>query len=265
MKNLLIIKNKTEISLNNKNDKSLNNINKKNRRENLFINYNNKNKNLEYKTYNNINLNKNNKSLLIKKKDEPKRNKNLLFNNKNNLHVDNLNINNYINCNINYINNNKKINKNINSINNNNTVKNKNKEILPKEENNNILSKNIQISNYNSRDFLGNKYIFDDSNLLIDGINYNNKHNKELIMKERDNNNDSIFETTMKDNYKNDNFENSHEESGLLSFDKIEDIIIYYKMDNIKKDDNFLFLKDDRNIFKNKYRKFLNTKFFDSI
>ena len=129
---------------------------------------------------------------------------------------------------------------------------------------NNILGKNIKIYNYDSLDCINNKNIFDDSNLLIEDIKYNKKNNKELIVKERNNNNDSIYETTMKEKSKDD-FENSQEESGLLSFDKIEDIIIYYKMNNIKKDDNFLFLKYDRNIFNNKYRKFLNRKFFDSI
>ena len=120
------------------------------------------------------------------------------------------------------------------------------------------------ISNNDSREFLNNKYLFDDSNLLIKNIKNNKKNNKNLNMKERDNNNDSIYETTMKGKSKDD-FENSQEESGLLSFDKIEDIIIYYKMNNIKKDDNFLFLKNDRIIFYNKYRKFLNKYFFDCI
>ena len=257
MKNPLTNKNKNEPSLNINMDKSLNNMKK-----NLFLNYNNNNnKNLEFKTFNNISLNKNNKTLEIRKKGESKKNINQVFNNKNNLHVDNVNINNYINCNINYINNNKKLNKDINSINNN--KKNKNKEFLPKKESQNILKKNIKIYNYDSKDFLNNKYFFDDSNLLIEDIKYDKKNNKKLIMKERDNNNDSIYETSLKEISKN-NFEYSEEESGLLSLDKIEDIIIYYKMNNIKKDENFLFFKEERNIFNNKYKKFLNKAFFGS-
>jgi hypothetical protein len=88
-----------------------------------------------------------------------------------------------------------------------------------------------------------------------------NDKNKESINKKfGDDNSDSMFENDIQEISKND-FEDSKEDSGLLSFDKIEDLIVYNNMKDINKKDNYLFFKDDRKTFNYKYTKIIWKKF----
>ena len=166
------------------------------------------------------------------------------FNRNANMQVNNLNINNYINCNIKYINNhinNKKIKKQIGSTN----------EILISKE-----KTKTNKENYNEK----NLTIQDNNNLKAEkNINLLKEKNNNYYNNKKDEEYDSIFETEKKVKSKFD--DESNEESGLLSFDKIEDLIIYDNMKNIRRNDNFLFYKNDRETFNHKYRKFLNKKF----
>ena len=69
-----------------------------------------------------------------------------------------------------------------------------------------------------------------------------------------------MFENDIQEISKND-IEDSKEDSGLLSFDKIEDLIVYNNMKDINKKDDYLFFKEDRKIFNNKYAKVLSKYF----
>ena len=57
-----------------------------------------------------------------------------------------------------------------------------------------------------------------------------------------------------------DTDKNSNENSGVLSYEQVKDIICYYNMSNTDKKSNFLFQVNEREIFdlnnKNKYEKF---------
>lgn len=160
------------------------------------------------------------------------------------MHVNNLNVNNYFNCNIKYINNqinNKKIKKQIRSI--NDILISKEKTKTSKEKYN---EKNLKIN--------------DNNNLKAEkNINLLKKENNNYYNNKKDEEYDSIFETEKKVKSKFD--DESNEDSGLLSFDKIEDLIIYENMESITRNDNFLFYKNDREAFNHKYRKLLNKKF----
>ena len=54
------------------------------------------------------------------------------------------------------------------------------------------------------------------------------------------------------------------EESGILSMNEIEDIIIYNNMENINKEDNYLFKNYDYNNFMAEYQQKISSLFFDS-
>ena len=58
----------------------------------------------------------------------------------------------------------------------------------------------------------------------------------------------------------------SAENSGVLSFDQVKDIICYNNMNNIDKKDDFLFKKNERQIYDNNYKnKYLNFFFKNNI
>ena len=263
MQKNIINKNKQhEISLNFHKDNTLNNfVQYINKKKYIFLNRNNKT--LQTQSYN---TNKIDKISFIKNNVALKNNKNKIYNFKNtnnNLQVNNVNINNYISCNISYINNlnnEKKINKNKN----NNNSRNNNKIAPLKESANNFIynNSNIIINNYKNNNINSKSK---NSNILNEEKNNDNnlkKRAKELIINEKNNYSDSIFETEKKDKSKND-IDDSKQDSGLLSFDKIEDLIVYYNMQDIKKNENFLFFKNDRKNFYYKYLNILNNNFFD--
>ena len=252
------------------------NINK-NKRNKISLNfYKDKSSNTKYKNYfvsenfkfqsffnnkiNNKKSYKNNKIIYNRNYNpEIKTNKNNLYNNKNSLQI-----NNFINYSISYINNlnnEKKIKKG-------KYITNINSELLPLKENikYSLLKAKVNINNK----FINSKKNSTNSNLLNEK-RYNDIKNKPLNLNCRLNNLNEIFEKEIEEKSQNEteiksqnNIENSREDSGLLSFEKIEDLIIYYNMKEINKEDNFLFFKDDKNKFKYRYLKNLNQKFFDS-
>ena len=219
----------------------------------LLLNKNNKYLYQSYNTYH-----PEDKIIFIQKHDTFKDNTKINNNKKNlnnntNLQVNNVNINNYISCNISYVNNlNDKKTKNNIKNNNNNEL------LLPKFE------KKSNKGFYNNNTFNNTK--FENSlNLLSKekDIKIVKDETNVLIMGKEDYKFDSMFETEKDKKSQID--DESKEDSGLLSFDKIEDLIIYNNMDNINKSDDFLFFKGDREAFYKKYRKFLNKKFVLSI
>ena len=226
----------------------------------LLLNKNNKYQYQSYNTYH-----PEDKIIFIQKhdtfKDNTKINNNKKnLNNNSNLQVNNVNINNYISCNISYVNNlnDKKTKNNIknnnNNHNHNNNHNNNNELLLSKFE------KKSKTGFYNNNTF-NNTKIENSLNLLSKekDIKKIKDETDVLIMGKDDYKFDSMFETEKDKKSLID--DESKEDSGLLSFDKIEDLIIYNSMDNINKSDDYLFFKGDREAFYKKYRKFLNKRF----
>ena len=71
------------------------------------------------------------------------------------------------------------------------------------------------------------------------------------------------FEIFSEENEKKIEETSIEEESGILSMNEIEDIIIYHNMKNIKKNENYLFKKNDYDIFISKNRQQLYSLFFE--
>ena len=95
-----------------------------------------------------------------------------------------------------------------------------------------------------------NKYI-DKKEEIVDDFNINTtKTNDE-------------FEIFSEENEKKIEETSIEEESGILSMNEIEDIIIYHNMKNIKKNENYLFKKNDYDIFISKNRQQLYSLFFE--
>ena len=190
------------------------------------------------------NTNKNNKTIYIRNNNNDVKNKSK----KSNFQVNNFNINNYINCNISYVNNLNKDNKFKNS----RTINNMNLTYNNEAANKYFYKKNMD-------KYAKNKKNFEKINIKFEKKTCDK--NKESINKRfGDDNSDSMFENDIQEISKND-FEDSKEDSGLLSFDKIEDLIVYNNMKDINKKDNYLFFKDDRKTFNYKYTKIIWKKF----
>ena len=135
------------------------------------------------------------------------------------------------------------MNNNINNnlqMNHSKNTKTTNEIKLNKSQNNNNIINN-QISKIN-------KYI-DKKEEIVDDFNI--KSTKT---------NDDVFTES-----KNEKIEESsiEEESGILSMNEIEDIIIYNNMKNINKDDNYLFCKNDYNDFIKENKDKILFLFFD--
>ena len=199
--------------------------------KNFNTNIKNSFKNINY--YTNININ--NSSILnnYKKKSE----RSLNINNINKLFI------------------NKKINKIIqNKINN-------------RKNNLNKLRKEI-IKNVNVKQSKNNKTARELNNILINKKINDNKYidKKEEIVDDFNINttktNDE-FEIFSEENEKKIEETSIEEESGILSMNEIEDIIIYHNMKNINKNENYLFKKNDYDIFISKNRQQLYSLFFE--
>ena len=248
-----------DITLNFHKEKTINIFGPYSKKNFLFLNK--WNKYSQYQSFNN-NLNKNNKTSFIKNKDISKNSiKKNNSNNTKNYQVNNVNINNYISCNISYFNNNlnnhKKFKKKYNSRNN--------KDIFHFKQNTNKGSFNYNnLNNYNiSYNYKNNLDVF--NSLKIEKKNDENKNtNLELNKKKTNDTYNSMLETEKAEKSNND-IEDSNDDSGLLSFDKIEDLIIYYNMSDINKKDNYLFYANERSNFNKKKRNNLIKSFFGSI
>ena len=218
----------------------------------------NKNKNNKYKQLslkdlnNNINLNINNNfnNIYIEKGHNEDNNKKIIFDYKNNnISIKNCQNNNFIN-NINYQNDKsyntfKSLNERLNTeYNDNNSSESKNKKTLKEESNKKSNSSNKR----DSFEYLHPEiYIKDDD---LHKSKWNMKKEKELDETESP--------------LKMDTDKNSNENSGVLSYDQVKDIICYYNMNNTDKKSNFLFQVNERQIFEiNNKKKYLTFFFGD--
>ena len=129
---------------------------------------------------------------------------------------------------------------------NQNKIKEKN--LIAKLKINNDINKNLKLNR--SKNSKTTKEI----NIIHQKDNNNNqssKNNKYIDKKEEIVDDFNIKSTKTNDDIftesKNEKIEESsiEEESGILSMNEIEDIIIYNNMKNIEKDDNYLFNKND--------------------
>ena len=250
----------------------------------------NTNLNLNIKINNNNNINSNNnsknnylKAFLFEKANNESNNENIIYDYKSNniLTKKNQDNNNLI---INFNKNNKK--SNINNENNNNNSLNLNMykimnerlkteyndiendnnnnslEIIDKmyeEENTEeINQKSSSYSHHDSFRFLYPEiYNRDDENIAENNkkINYNNNNNNNYSNDKKEK---ELDETESP--LKMDTDKVTMENSGVLSFDQVKDIICYYNMNTPDKQNNFLFKQNERQIFdiniKNKYANF---------
>ena len=244
----------------------------------------NTNINLNINLNNNINSNNNSKNnylkaFLFEKANNESNNENIIYDYKSNnlLLKKNQDNNNMI---INFNKNNRKKNINIeknNSLNLNmykimnerlkteyNDIQNDNNnnslEIIDKmyeEENTEeINQKSSSYSHHNSFRFLYPEiYNRDDENIAENNkkINYNNNSNYSNDKKEKE-----LDETESP--LKMDTDKVTNENSGVLSFDQVKDIICYYNMNTLDKQNNFLFKQNERQLFdiniKKKYANF---------
>ena len=62
-----------------------------------------------------------------------------------------------------------------------------------------------------------------------------------------------------RENYFNDDDDEESDNSGVLAYDEVRDIIVYYDMGDLKKNQNYLFEKNDYKMFLDKKKdKYLN-------
>ena len=233
-------------------------INKKetnNRKENIRNNKEIKLSLKEISNNRNSNVNINLNNIIIDKKQNEENKEKIIFDYKNNniflkknqLNNLNKNINN-TNLILNYEN--EKINSNSYNLNerlkteyNENSLENDDK----KDEDENIgeaNQKSLSLSKNDSYRYLHPEiYIKDDELLKQKQLERNKNREKELDETESP--------------LKIDTDKNTNENSGVLSFDQVKDIICYYNMNNTDKQSDFLFQMNEREIFningKNKY------------
>ena len=148
----------------------------------------------------------------------------------------------------------KKKKENNNKINENNLIN----KIRKKNESNNKLYINQSIHNKTAKEInpiYFNHYFNDNNNYIdkkeeiIDDFNIKSTKTNDDIFSE--DNDKKIEETSME------------EDSGILSMNEIEDIIIYNNMKDINKEDNYLFEKNDYNIFLSEKKEKFYSYFFD--
>ena len=199
-----------------------------------------------------------------------------------------------VNHTINYDNNKIKANKNKKAFNNSNInssnisnkflLKNKEKKLGRNYKNN--INKKFTFNKFNKK---GESLEFkalniskrNNANKKLKELDKNNEKNNQNILKSKnekiidkkeeikeDNNNgkskktnDEFFSEKKDDKINESSIE---EDSGILSMNEIEDIIIYNDMKDIDKDDNYLFKLDDHDNFIKDYKKIITNLFFDN-
>ena len=199
-----------------------------------------------------------------------------------------------VNHTINYDNNKIKANKNKKAFNNSNInssnisnkflLKNKEKKMGRNYKNN--INKKFTFNKFNKK---GESLEFkalniskrNNANKKLKVLDKKNEKNNQSILKSKnekikdkkeeikeDNNNgtstktnDEFFSEKKDDKINESSIE---EDSGILSMNEIEDIIIYNDMKDIDKDDNYLFKLDDRDNFIKDYKKIITNLFFDN-
>ena len=191
-------------------------------------------------------INKTNKNSSININYSTNANNNSLLNNRKKITERNLKMN---NINKLFLNKKKENPKNINLNKKKNKLKNK-------KEESKTLSKNPQKHNQTAKEMNSilynkniniNKYIDKKEEILDDFNIKSTKTNDDLFTEEKG---EKIEETSIE------------EESGILSMNEIEDIIIYNNMKNINKQDNYLFKKNDYDIFLSEKQQKICSLFF---
>ena len=140
------------------------------------------------------------------------------------------------------------------------------KNIIKKLKNIYELNKNIHVNKNKNNKTAKEIYVIS----LQNNINLSTKDNEKKYIDKKEEivddfnikstkTNDDVFTES-----KNEKIEESsiEEESGILSMNEIEDIIIYNNMKNIKKEDNYLFNKNDYNNFIEENQKNIFSLFF---
>ena len=140
------------------------------------------------------------------------------------------------------------------------------KNIIKKLKNIYELNKNIHVNKNKNNKTAKEIYVIS----LQNNINLSTKDNEKKYIDKKEEivddfnikstkTNDDVFTES-----KNEKIEESsiEEESGILSMNEIEDIIIYNNMKNIKKEDNYLFNKNDYNNFIEEKQKNIFSLFF---
>ena len=122
------------------------------------------------------------------------------------------------------------------------------KNLNKNQSKHNQTAKEIKSNLYN-HNISDNKYI-DKKEEIVDDFNIKStKTNDEIFTEGKE---EKIDESSVE------------EESGILSMNEIEDIIIYNNMENINKEDNYLFNICDYNNFLSQYQQKISSLFFDT-
>ena len=122
------------------------------------------------------------------------------------------------------------------------------KNLNKNQSKHNQTAKEIKSNLYN-QNISDNKYI-DKKEEIVDDFNIKStKTNDEIFTEGKE---EKIDESSVE------------EESGILSMNEIEDIIIYNNMENINKEDNYLFNICDYNNFLSQYQQKISSLFFDT-
>ena len=122
------------------------------------------------------------------------------------------------------------------------------KNLYKNQSKHNQTAKEIKSNLYN-HNISDNKYI-DKKEEIVDDFNIKStKTNDEIFTEGKE---EKIDESSVE------------EESGILSMNEIEDIIIYNNMENINKEENYLFNICDYNNFLSQYQQKISSLFFDT-
>ena len=144
-----------------------------------------------------------------------------------------------------------KNNKNINSnkeSKNNISINNKNNQLNEKEI----------INNNNTNILINQNKSFKEKDIIINQ-NLDKLLKEELESYEINQNISNIDLFDEREIYFNNDDEEESDNSGVLAYDEVRDIIVYYDMGDLKKNQNYLFEKDDYKMFLNKKKdKYLN-------
>ena len=147
-------------------------------------------------------------------------------------------------------NNNKtKNNKNINiKITNDEKINNNNNNNKKTNNNNNSINKNYKSNEIIKDNIIINK---EEENNIKNNINKLSQNDLESLEVNQNISNIDIFDE--RENYFEDDDNEESDNSGVLAYDEVRDIIVYYDMGDLNKKQGFLFEKDD-------YKNFINGK-----
>ena len=130
----------------------------------------------------------------------------------------------------------------------------------------NLLNNSFRLKKNSKSDLAQNSFLLLYSNLCCDeNENYdesNLKYLYALVQNQDGEKNLEETETPLKTNHFGS--EKEEENSGVLTYNEVKDIIIYYNLTEIGKENNYLFKKDDRNKFDKNFKKKYANKFLNA-